>query len=185
MTSLIVDTLDAHFARWGVQDAITTDNGPQFLSEDFESYRADKGICHIHTAFYNPQANGGVERLNQTLKNGIRAHMAQGCTFTNSLLQTLLQYRASQYSTTEVSPASLMLGQELQLPLHKLRPPQLQLTVAAASATVAIQHWVGIKRPHRNNKLQSFWSPLLQISWTRLHFSSWMACAGMQTTSVE
>ena len=119
---VLVDILDSLFTRWGLPERITTDNGPQMVSHELSSYLEGKGICHIPTAFYNPAANGGVERLNQSLKNGIRAHLAQGCTLTTSLLQTLLHYRATRHATTGVSPASLMLGRELQLPLDRFRP---------------------------------------------------------------
>ncbi len=62
----------------------------------FSSYLAAKGVAHIRTAFYRPQANGSVERFNQSLKNGIRAHLAQGFPFKAALSQTLLHYRAIQ-----------------------------------------------------------------------------------------
>jgi len=65
---------DSLFARWGLPKKIMTDNGPQIISHELSSYLVRKGI---RTAFYNSAANGGVERLNQSLKNGIRAHLAQ------------------------------------------------------------------------------------------------------------
>ncbi|KAJ8332645.1 hypothetical protein SKAU_G00424340 [Synaphobranchus kaupii] len=106
------------------------------------TYLAGKGIRHIRTAFYNPAANGRVERLNQSLKNGIRAHLAQGCTLTTSLLQTLLHYRATRHATTGVSPASLMLGRELQLPLDRLRPTPAPAPAHPVQAAVAArQRW--------------------------------------------
>ena len=74
-------------------------------------------------AFYNPQANGGVERMNQTLKNGIRAHLAEGFQFSAALLRTLPHYRATRHSTTDSSPALLMLERELSLPLDCLHVP--------------------------------------------------------------
>ncbi|KAJ8332657.1 hypothetical protein SKAU_G00424460 [Synaphobranchus kaupii] len=111
-------------------------------SHKLTSYLAGKGIRHIRTAFYNPAANGRVERLNQSLKNGIRAHLAQGCTLTTSLLQTLLQYRATRHATTGVSPASLMLGRELQLPLDRLRPTPAPAPAHLVQAAVAArQRW--------------------------------------------
>ncbi|KAJ8348754.1 hypothetical protein SKAU_G00273430 [Synaphobranchus kaupii] len=119
----IIRILDGLFARWGVPKAVTTDNGPQLTSAEFSDFLGSQGVKHIRTAFYNPQANGGVERFNATLKNGIRAHLAQGCTFEVALNQTVLHYRASPHSTTQVSPAVLMLGRELELPLHRLRAP--------------------------------------------------------------
>ena len=84
---------------------------------------SERGIRHIRTAFYNPQVNGGVERMNQTLKNGIRAHLAEGFQFSEALLQTLLHYRVTQHTTTDSLPALLMLGHELPLLLDHLRVP--------------------------------------------------------------
>lgn len=183
---VLIDILDSLFARWGLPRRITTDNGPQMISHELSSYLAGKGIRHIRTAFYNPAANGGVERLNQTLKNGIRAHLTQGCTLTTSLLQTLLHYRATRHATTGVSPASLMLGRELQLPLDRLRPTLAQVPVHPVQAAVttrqrqmkdrfdrtrrvrppaiAVSDWVRIRRPHRGDKLQSFWSDPVQVT---------------------
>lgn len=183
---VLINILDSLFARWGLPQKITTDNGPQMVSAELTSYLKEKGIHHIRTAFYHPSANGGVERLNQSLKNGIRAHLAQGCTFSVSLLQTLLHYRATPHATTGVSPASLMLGRELQLPLDRLRPALAQTPAhplqakvdahqsrmkkwfdgkrRARSPNIAVHDWVRIRRPHRDNKLQSFWSPPVQVS---------------------
>ncbi len=52
--SAIVDFLEQLFSRWGMLRAITTDNGPQFVSSEFSSYLAARGIAHIRTAFYHP-----------------------------------------------------------------------------------------------------------------------------------
>lgn len=70
-------------------------------------------IRHIRTAFYHPEANGGVKRLNQSLKNWIRAHLAEDLPFS----------MATPHRTTGSSPGLLMLGQELQLPLNWLQAP--------------------------------------------------------------
>jgi transposase InsO family protein len=60
----MVRILDGLFARWGVPRAITTDNGPQMTSAEFSDFLASRSVKHIRTAFYHPQANGGVERFN-------------------------------------------------------------------------------------------------------------------------
>ncbi|KAJ8353781.1 hypothetical protein SKAU_G00213480 [Synaphobranchus kaupii] len=88
-TRVIIDILEGLFARWGLPLTITTDNGPQFISAEFSDFLRNKGIKHNRTAYFHPQANGGVERFNQSLKNGIRAHLFQGCTFQAALNQTL------------------------------------------------------------------------------------------------
>lgn len=71
----IVNFLDQLFARWGLPQAITTDNGPQFLSNHFTSYLTGKGVTHIRTAFYHSQANkggGNIESVSN--KWTVRAH---------------------------------------------------------------------------------------------------------------
>lgn len=186
----ITQILESLFARWGMPRAITTDNGPQFTSADFSNFLCSKGIKHFRAALYHPQANGGVERFNQSLKNGIRAHQAQGYTFQTALNLTLMHYRASQHTTTQASPALLMLGREMDLPLDRLRPQELSAaasggTWAAAKAavtsnqrrmkanfdrrhkakpsTITVLDWVRVQRPHRSNKMASFWSKPLQV----------------------
>ncbi|KAJ8346766.1 hypothetical protein SKAU_G00281670 [Synaphobranchus kaupii] len=69
-SAAVTSFLDQLFARWGLPRAITTDNGPQFRSSEFTAYLATKGVTHIRTSVFHPQANGGVERFNQSLKNG-------------------------------------------------------------------------------------------------------------------
>ena len=73
----VLINIDSLFARWGLPKKITSDNGLQMVPHKLCSYLKEKGIHHIRTTFYNPSANGGVELLNQSLKNGIRAHLAQ------------------------------------------------------------------------------------------------------------
>jgi len=82
IAKVLIDILDSLFAHWVLPKRITTDNGPQMVSHELSSYLVGKGIHHIRTAFYNPVANGGVEWVNQSLMNGIRAHLAQGCMLT-------------------------------------------------------------------------------------------------------
>lgn len=133
--------LDSLFARWGMPCAITTDNGPQLISAEFSTFLSNKEIKHICVRLYHPQANGGVERFNQSLKNGIRVHLVQGYSFQMALNQTLLHYRASQHSTTQASPALLMLGREMELHLDRLRAQGLSATVVTgpqAAVKVAV-----------------------------------------------
>lgn len=79
-----------------------------------------KGTKHIRTTQYHPQAQGGAERFNQTLKNGLRAHLAENVPFPAVLQNNLLHYRGTPHGTPGLSPAFLMLGRKLQLPLDRL-----------------------------------------------------------------
>ena len=131
--------------------------------------------------------------MNKTLKNGIRGHIAEGFQFSAVLLRTLLHYRATRHTTTDSSPALLMLGRELSLPLNRLRVPahltsqgaqretagQLRDRVSARQQATkqrfdrshrakhpafTILDWVRVRRSTRGNKLLSFWSAPLQVT---------------------
>ena len=51
---------------------IVTDNCVQFTSQEIKDYFAGCGIVHTTLALYHPQANGLVERMNHTIKEGIQ-----------------------------------------------------------------------------------------------------------------
>jgi transposase InsO family protein len=52
---------------------VTTDNGGEFQS-DFKHLLSRLGIHHINTSANHPNANGVIERLNQTIKRMLIAH---------------------------------------------------------------------------------------------------------------
>jgi putative transposase len=47
---------------------IISDNGPQFIANDFKEFIRQKEMTHVKTSPYYPQSNGKLERLNRTLK---------------------------------------------------------------------------------------------------------------------
>jgi transposase InsO family protein len=55
-------------SRYGVPHVLTSDRGPQFVSEVWTTVCQQLGICHKTTTAYHPQANGLVERLHRQLK---------------------------------------------------------------------------------------------------------------------
>lgn len=169
-TQVITDILETLCARWGMPRAITTDNGPQFVFADFSRFLSDRGIKHIRTAYYNPQANRGVERFNQSLKNGIRAHLTQGCAFQTALNQTLMHYRASQHTTTGTSPASLMLGREMELPLDRLK---VQGMVAPAEDNTQDKLKASVNRHQQN--MQRYFDRKHRVKSTDIRTGDWVS----------
>lgn len=111
---VIIAFLELLFSRWGLPETSTTDNCPKLVAAEFRVYLPHRGIHHARTAYYHPQANGGVEHFHQSPKNSLRAHMAQGCSF--------LHYRATQHAITDISP-SFLVGWGMNMPLDRLRPP--------------------------------------------------------------
>ena len=48
------------FARWGLPEQLISDNGPQFVSEEFAEFSRTNGIKNIRVAPYHPSSNGAV-----------------------------------------------------------------------------------------------------------------------------
>ena len=128
--SVCITALNNLFSRWGLPEHVTTDNGRQFISSEFEDFLQGLGIGHYKTALFCPQQNGGVERFNAVLKNGIRTHMAAGKNIDEAIRQTLLAYRSTAHAITGISPAELMVGRRLRMPLDSLVP-----SLSASSTT--------------------------------------------------
>ncbi len=57
----------------GERPRIISDNGPQFISNDFKEYIRISGMTHVKTSPFYPQSNGKLERWHKTVKKeGIR-----------------------------------------------------------------------------------------------------------------
>lgn len=63
----IIEAIHPMFARFGVPYPLRTDNGPQFVSGEFETFLQKQGVEHRRTTPLWPQANGEVERQNRYL----------------------------------------------------------------------------------------------------------------------
>ena len=78
--SRTIDELRKLFSSYGLPEQIVTDNGPQFVSEEFATFAKLNGIKHIKSAPYHPPTNGAVERLVQTFKKAMKANKHNGQT---------------------------------------------------------------------------------------------------------
>ena len=120
-SSAVIKFLTAHFDRFGNVEEITTDNGSQFCSAEFEDFLDSLAIKHTRTALYAPQANAEVERFNRHMKEGVRVALVEGKEFTTAVRQVLATYRTTPNSTTGVTPAALMLRFPVRTPLTLLQ----------------------------------------------------------------
>lgn len=58
---------------------IVSDNGPQFIANDFKSFIRLQGLTHVRTSPYYPQSNGKLERWHGAfLRHGKAKRMALG-----------------------------------------------------------------------------------------------------------
>ena len=65
----VVDVLREVFARFGHPFEIVSDNGPQFASEEFQSFLRRSGIEHRMGAPFHPQTNGLLSEWFSPLSN--------------------------------------------------------------------------------------------------------------------
>jgi putative transposase len=49
---------------------IISDNGPQFIANEFKHFVLDADMTHVRTSPYYPQSNGKMERYHRTMKDG-------------------------------------------------------------------------------------------------------------------
>ena len=102
---------------------VISDNGPQFVSEEFEAFLRDYGITHREVTPYWPQANAQVERYNRTLDKVICGAQVEGKDWHKKLFIFLLNHRATPHATTGVSPALLHLGRKIRTKVPQLEVP--------------------------------------------------------------
>ena len=122
------------FASYGLPEQLVSDNGPQFVSEEFRRFTREYGIKHIRSAPYHPATNGAAERFIQTFKiaNADR-------TISHRLANFLLAYRTTPHVTTNVEPCMLFLKRPLRTRFTLLRP-DVQSRVSAKQADQKKEH---------------------------------------------
>jgi len=52
-----------------VKPRVISDNGPQFIAQDFKEYIRQMEMTHVKTSPYYPQSNGKLERYHRSLKS--------------------------------------------------------------------------------------------------------------------
>ena len=89
------------FAAYGLPEHLISDNGPQFVSTEFENFlKIMNSIRHTCSSPYHPQTNGEAECFVQTLKQFLRAEKLDKCNVQTKVSRFLLSYRSTPNTTT-------------------------------------------------------------------------------------
>ena len=110
----IIRWLTEIFARYGNPSIIVSDNGRQFVSEEFKSFLRHRDILHWTAAVYNPQQNGKVEAFNRFLKHGVQTFNTAKKAFEDGIQELLFSYRATCPTSDRPSPAELLFGRRIR-----------------------------------------------------------------------
>lgn len=113
-----IDFLDEIFSQYGFPFSMVSDNGPQLVSESFETYLKQNGVIHKTSAPYNPRSNGLAERFVRTTKNAIKRMVGEKNLPKKNLIKImrifLMEYRSTPHSTTNQTPAKMFLKREIR-----------------------------------------------------------------------
>ena len=116
-TEKVISFLERTFALYGYLEMLRSDNGPQFISQEFDSFLAQCGIKWISTTPLWPQANGQVERLNRTILKVLRIAKSEGKDLESAMMEFAMAYKATPHAATGMTPFSLMFGREMRTKL--------------------------------------------------------------------
>ena len=119
-----VEALNRTFCMHGYPESITTDNGPQFISQTFKDYMEEHGIYHRKVTPLWPEANGEVERQNRLILKRLRITQAEHKNWKEELQTYLLMYRRTPHCVTGVSPAEMLFRRKLRTKLPELSDHQ-------------------------------------------------------------
>lgn len=105
----IIAFLSNIFSMFGNCMILLTDNGPQFISHEFEFFLRSRGIVHKRSSLYNAQGNGVVERMNKNLSKVLEnSEIMNGDMLQKKLNIYVQNYNCTKHSSIEKSPAEVM-----------------------------------------------------------------------------
>ena len=107
-SNTIIEVLERIFSEHGFPESIVSDNGRQFVSEQFVKYLRMAGIQHIRSSPYFPKSNGKIERFHRFLKKAFCSASADGNDWKRQLPRILQIYRATPHRATGETPAMLL-----------------------------------------------------------------------------
>ncbi|XP_072135754.1 SHC SH2 domain-binding protein 1 isoform X1 [Mobula birostris] len=116
-----ITVLRTMFVRNGIAQQICTDNGRQFVSEEFQSFVKSNGIKHFTSAPYHPSTSGLAERIVQTFKKTLKARDSENRPLQHKI-NSFLAYCNAVHATTNQTPAMMFLNRNLRSRMDLLKP---------------------------------------------------------------
>jgi transposase InsO family protein len=106
-----------YICRFGVPEKLHSDNGQELVGKLMQSLYKLFKIKKTRTTSYSPWSNGGIERVNKSIKGMIQHYTKPGChDWDQYMMVVAASYRATKHASTGYSPNMLMFGRELNHP---------------------------------------------------------------------
>jgi transposase InsO family protein len=109
-----INRLERMFSRLGIPKTITLDNGRQLTSNEFKEFAKQNNIELFYTPPYWPEANGLVERQNESILKRLKISKIEKTDWKKDLSKYLLMYNTTPHSTTGKTPTELLLGRTIR-----------------------------------------------------------------------
>ena len=103
----VLKAMNEIYTNFGQPSSHRTDNGPPFNSDEFKQYSDERGIEHVKTFPYHPQANP-AETFMKPLGKAMKAAHYDKVDKDNALNQLLSSYRATPHPATGEAPGAIM-----------------------------------------------------------------------------
>lgn len=150
-TTNTIEKLRILFSQLGLPKVIVSDNGPQFVSEEFHLFLTQNGIKHITSAPYHPRTNGQAERLVQVFKQAMKSAKESCGSIQQKLSTFLFRYRTTPHSLTNETPAKLLYRRNLRTRLDLIKP-SLHNTVSSGQEKMKLSHSVQCEGVYRRTE---------------------------------
>jgi transposase InsO family protein len=103
-TKTTINKLTETFSRYDLPRTIVSDNGPQFMTREFEKYVERHQIKHVKTPEFHSQSNGQAENFVKTFKQALKKNITENTNTEIELVMArfLLDYRNAIHAMTKV-----------------------------------------------------------------------------------
>ena len=142
-----IDQMRLWFSAHGLPEEVVSDNGPQFISQEFTDFLKQNGVKQTLVPPYHPSSSRAAERTVQILKRALRKYAEivrrghKKHSLKHQLADCLFQYRNTPHSVTGVTPLELFLK----------RKPHSKFSILLPNTEEHIQNQQGRQHTYINN----------------------------------